>query len=149
MKLIYKGEVLMNNEEGDASNPTASFPSGGIIIWSGSSDNVPDGWALCNGENGTPDLRGRFVLGESEKHSIGETGGSEEVTLTIEQMPKHNHVFNDYQYSGTNSFQYYKDNNNITTIGPTPKQLTTNVTGSSEPHPNMPPYYVLAYIMKL
>lgn len=42
----------------------ASVPAGGIIMWSGAT--VPDGWALCNGENGTPDLRGRFIYGAGE-----------------------------------------------------------------------------------
>lgn len=49
-----------NLAEAVASIPGASIPTGGIIIWSGSA--VPDGWALCDGTNGTPDLRGRFVL---------------------------------------------------------------------------------------
>lgn len=121
-------------------------PLGVIVMWSGSAETIPSGWSLCDGQNGTPDLRGRFVLGESDDHTIGEIGGSEEVTLTIKQMPEHFHKYTDnvgtsrkYASGTLNLF----DNSN-----PSKDGYNTNPTGGSEPHPNMPPYYVLAYIMK-
>lgn len=119
------------------------IPTGGIIIWSGT--EVPNGWALCDGENGTPDLRGRFVLGQSETHPTGETGGSEEVTLTVAQMPSHTHSYYD-QYAGSAS-----PGTSAGTIYASARstRLTTESSGASQPHSNMPPYYVLAYIMKL
>lgn len=67
------------------------MPSGGIIMWSGASNNIPDGWALCNGQNGTPDLRGRFIVGAGGSYEVGNTGGQEKVTLTVEQLPTHSH----------------------------------------------------------
>lgn len=147
MILRYKDKTL-----GGGSNAPAgsNVPTGGIIIWSGASNAVPDGWALCDGTNGTPDLRGRFVLGESESHEIGDTGGSEEVTLTVAQMPSHAHAM--YQYSANSSsgfaasavelhYNSYNWNNLVAPL--------TQSQGSSKPHPNMPPYYVLCYIMKL
>ncbi|MBI4325506.1 MAG: tail fiber protein [Chloroflexi bacterium] len=48
-----------------------TIPLGGIIMWSGSS--VPDGWALCNGQNGTPDLRNRFIVGSGGEYTTGNT----------------------------------------------------------------------------
>lgn len=63
------GEVPLQPTSANLASAVASipsgggFPSGGIIIWSGAADAVPSGWVLCNGEHGTPDLRGRFVLG--------------------------------------------------------------------------------------
>lgn len=69
-----------------------NIPAGGIIIWSGAADAVPEGWALCDGTNGTPDLRDRFVLGAGSKYGVGAKGGEEAVTLTVDQMPKHDHV---------------------------------------------------------
>lgn len=132
-------------------------PSGCILIWSGASDNIPDGWALCDGENGTPDLRGRFVLGESSAYEHGATGGEATVTLTVEQMPKHSHVERFYSEKSNT----YLPNVVPTNIG---KVLGINInstevlgafgifsseSGSSQPHNNMPPYYVLCYIMKL
>ena len=120
----------------------SSIPTGGIIIWSGA--EVPTGWALCDGTNGTPDLRGRFVLGESETHTMGETGGDEEVTLTVEQMPAHTH-----NYTAPNTKIYCNESSASKQVFWSSKTMNTNSVGFGRPHPNMPPYYVLAYIMKL
>jgi hypothetical protein len=54
----------------------AAFPIGGIILWSGSVASIPSGWALCNGSNGTPDLRNRFVVGAGSTYAVDATGGS-------------------------------------------------------------------------
>ena len=64
------------------------MPSGTIVIWSGSSSNIPNGWYLCDGTNGTPDLRGRFVLGSNSTHLSGSTGGS-----ATYDMGKHYHYW--------------------------------------------------------
>jgi microcystin-dependent protein len=66
-------------------------PPGAIIMWSGSVNDIPVGWALCDGSNGTPDLRDRFIVGAGGAYSPGNTGGAESVTLTVAQMPQHNH----------------------------------------------------------
>jgi hypothetical protein len=69
------------------------IPSGGIILWSGSVASVPSGWFLCNGSNGTPDLRNRFVVGAGDTYAVGATGGADSVTLDASQMPAHTHTF--------------------------------------------------------
>jgi hypothetical protein len=85
-----------------ATAVAAAFPSGGIIIWSGSAAAIPTGWVLCNGSNSTPDLRDKFVVGAGSTYAVGDTGGSATVTpagsisvagtaLTEAQMPKHYH----------------------------------------------------------
>ena len=66
-------------------------PIGAIQLWSGSIPNIPNGWVLCNGSNGTPDLRNRFVVGAGDQYSVNNTGGLKEVVLTEQQMPKHKH----------------------------------------------------------
>lgn len=71
----------------------AVIPSGLISLWSGAADKVPAGWLLCDGTNGTPDLRGRFVVGAGGSYSPGDKGGANTVTLTTEQMPGHTHTF--------------------------------------------------------
>lgn len=68
-----------------------AVPSGVIVMWSGSADNIPVGWALCDGTNGTPDLRNRFVVGAGTSYEPGDTGGSASVTLTVDQLPSHKH----------------------------------------------------------
>lgn len=128
----------------NASMAQTNIPTGGIIAWSGTT--APDGWALCDGTNGTPDLRGRFILGNSSSHAIGSTGGDEEVTLTLAQMPTHSHEITVIKAGST--VQYQSGTTNITPFGGTRTTITKD-TGSSQPHNNMPPYYTLAYIMKL
>jgi len=76
-------------------NGFGTTPLGGIIMWSGSTAAVPDGWALCDGRSSegrtTPDLRGRFVMGSDGTRSVGTRGGNETVSLTAAQLPKHTH----------------------------------------------------------
>jgi len=56
-------------------------PSGVITLWSGSIASIPLGWFLCNGSNGTPDLRDRFIVGAGSTYAVGGTGGSANATL--------------------------------------------------------------------
>lgn len=66
-------------------------PPGGIIMWSGTVANIPNSWALCDGTNGTPDLRGLFVVGAGGTYAPGDTGGANNVTLSTSQIPSHTH----------------------------------------------------------
>ncbi len=70
---------------------TNSEISGIIVMWSGLINNIPIGWALCNGENGTPDLTDRFIMGATSQAEMNKTGGENQVSLTVEQMPSHSH----------------------------------------------------------
>ena len=122
-----------------------SIPTGLICMWSGSSSNIPNGWALCNGNNNTPDLRDKFVLGAGKDYSVGATGGEKEVVLTVAQMPSHSHnIYLGYEIRGGSGGTrvYSPEGRNSATE-------TTNKTGDGKPHNNMPPYYALCFIMKL
>lgn len=57
------------------------LPKGIILMWSGAVVNIPTGWALCNGTNGTPDLRDRFIVGAGSTYSVAATGGSKDAVL--------------------------------------------------------------------
>ena len=73
-------------------------PIGGIIMWNGAANNVPAGWHLCDGTSGTPDLRGKFILGGGNTGSSfvpGNTGGSQTQTLAANNVPAHRHSFKD------------------------------------------------------
>ena len=137
------------------------IPSGIVVMWSGTVNNIPTGWALCDGTNGTPDLRGRFVLGAGGTYNPGDTGGSEEVTLTVGQMPEHDHPQQLTENNTPTNYIAQKASGEGVKVG---RQLTASAISSSavpgfinntarngngEPHPNMPPYYALCYIMKL
>lgn len=56
--------------------PSGSLPTGIICMWSGLLANVPTGWVLCDGANGTPDLRDRFIKGWTADVDPGTTGGA-------------------------------------------------------------------------
>jgi hypothetical protein len=92
----------------------SSIPSGVIVMWSGSTASIPAGWALCNGLNGTPDLRNRFVIGAGSAYNPGTLGGAathaHTITvsphvLTLNQIPSHSHPVNDpgHAHSGSTS----------------------------------------------
>jgi len=82
------------------------FPSGGIVMWNGTTSNIPSGWALCDGTNGTPDLRDRFIVGAGRNYNPNATGGADSVPLTEAQMPSHSHSMGsagDHGHSGSTS----------------------------------------------
>jgi len=85
------GTLTANDYAHTGTNKNGPIPSGGIIMWSGSNASIPSGWALCDGSNGTPDLRNRFVVGSGTGYATGNTGGSDSITLTAAQMPAHSH----------------------------------------------------------
>ena len=77
-----------------------AFVTGMIILWYGNTGNIPTGFVLCDGNNNTPDLRDRFVVGAGSAYSPNNTGGSSSVTLSTAQIPSHNHTTS---VSGTTS----------------------------------------------
>jgi len=69
-------------------------PSGSIAIHTGLLSTIPLGWFLCDGTNGTPNLRDRFPkCVPTIVTNPGLTGGSATVVLTEAQLPNHNHSF--------------------------------------------------------
>ena len=126
------------------------MPRGCIIMYHGSA--APAGWAICDGGGGTPDLRGKFVLGISPTYWWGRQGGAATVTLTEAQMPRHNHPFLDIYFSEINGGNRGWMGSNKTDFdnGPmyTPNE-NSDYKGGGQAHENMPPYYTLLYIMKL
>ena len=70
-------------------------PKGVIAMWYGNSTNVPAGWALCDGSNGTPNMAGMFPVGAGNANAPYSTGGASSVTLTAANMPSHMHAISD------------------------------------------------------
>ena len=152
----------------DEVNPY-TIPSGGIILWSGSVANIPSGWALCDGTNGTPNLEDKFVVGAGNTYAVGATGGSANAIV-----PSHSHTYDDkyidqmqqatsqsfsslrtIPYSSSGSWSGYmttgRDDGGNRGIRLNGKidSASVSTTGSSVTNANLPPYYALAYIMKL
>jgi len=95
------GQVLTSAGSGSTPTWANAVPSGAIMLWSGATDAIPSGYVICDGNNSTPDLRDRFVVGAGSSYSVNATGGSATVTpsgtnsgtaLTEAQMPKHYHL---------------------------------------------------------
>jgi len=149
-----------------ATPPAATpIPSGGIFLWSGSIGSIPAGYVLCNGSNGTPDLRDRFVVGAGSSYAVDATGGSADAIVvthnhtasSVVTDPGHVHVVNvnNYQagagtgtlWTGGNAGTPASGNSASNTTGIT--VATTNTSaGTSGTNANLPPYYALCYIMK-
>ena len=113
-------------------------------------------FALCDGQNGRPDLRDRFIAGynplNADYDTIGNTGGEAEVTLTESQMPSHTHTSN--APNGNNGNTFTGGSSAERAIQALPGGGGTNVpatideAGGDQPHENRPPYYVAAFIMR-
>jgi hypothetical protein len=98
-------KVLTSDAAGLASwqtpAPAGTTPPGGIIMYSGAwnfdttglGTGSLAGWALCNGNNGTPNLSDRFVMGTVNSSSLNTTGGSNSYQLATAQLPSHSHSF--------------------------------------------------------
>ena len=182
----------------------SAVPSGVITMWSGSLTSIPSGWALCDGQNGTPDLRDRFIVGAGSSYEVGDTGGTDNVTLTENQIPQHTHgsgtlstnstgthrhgsgslstssagnhrhkvsevpdtgvvakegdgSYNSQAKTKTDIYTEYAGDHTHSISGYTSYAGThshtisgdTSSAGGGEAHENRPPYYALAYIMKL
>lgn len=159
-------KMILANGNGDLQS--IGCPKGVIWLWSGSIENVPDGWVLCNGENGTPDLRGRFVLGVNPNTKKNADFMINEITA-VGGSETHNHKYFDTMFDENTRFfasptyvghpQFGASNNQ----GGSGAYDTDNsfvgqwrFTGEEQTQKGidtqgriMPPYYTLAYIMKI
>jgi len=150
---------------GTAPSPPTPIPSGVILLWSGSIGSIPSGYVLCNGSNGTPDLRNRFVVGAGSTYAVDATGGSADAivvshthtatsTSTVTD-PGHTHPTGSSGAgapTGSDLSQVGYGSGSSTgtaTTGITVATTTTNASaGTSGTGANLPPYYALCYIMK-
>ena len=120
-----------------------TIPVGGIILWSGAVARVPTGWALCDGNNGTPDLTDRFVIGAGATYAVADTGGGLTSDHGFTQPATHaahgTNLTAVQAGAGTNITEFNGSNeaNHAAHAGGA-------VTGSH----SLPPYYALAYIMR-
>ena len=129
---------------GDGSNLTSvpGVPVGGIIMWSGATNAIPSGWALCDGNNGTPNLQDKFIVGAGSSYAVDATGGSADATLVSHT---HNLLYNHGSFGGSSGAVTPRSGNTPVTPGISGRVSTE---GSSATNANLPPYYALAYIIK-
>ena len=148
------------------------FVAGMIVMYTGSS--APTGWAICNGQNGTPDLRDRFVIGAGNSYSVNATGGEATKTLGTANLPSHthtsgtlttsnnthNHTWDRQDVSIDAGYRPWPANNNDcsrTTANTGDNTHSHTISGNTgdqggtmgQSFSILPPYYALMFIMKL
>ena len=150
---------------GTQASSGTTIPTGLISLWYGSIGSVPTGWYLCDGSNGTPDLRDKFIVGAGNSYAVSATGGSSSATLTTDNLPAHTHTatvtdpghahgytsphVNAQNIAGSSSFvNYYNSVAATTDSAFTGISVTNSSTGSGTSFSVLNPYYALAYIMK-
>lgn len=146
------------------SQASGTIPVGGIIMWSGSIVSIPTGWVLCNGQNSTPDLQDRFIVGAGSGYAVGNIGGVNSVTLDTTQIPSHKHAYAFAQGSNGSIGEGYNGITSVANLGNVAEleqngvndgqrlaAFTANTapTGGDQAHENRPPYYALAFIMRV
>ena len=122
-----------------------AMPVGSIIMYNGKAEEIPSGWAICDGTNGTPNLLDRFILASN---IAGSTGGASQVTLSVAQLPPHKHKVAKSWYGkadNANDRQVVRWDETVDANS----QVWTGETGLGMPIDIMPPYYRLIYIMKV
>lgn len=144
----------------DANINASGLPTGVILMWSGSIATIPAGFAFCDGTNGTPDLRDRFIVGTGLSYGVAATGGSadavvvEHTHVATVTDPGHRHTIspnsNWSQQDGIRSSwtPQLGGSSNTSTVK-TGVTVKNSFEGESGENKNLPPYYALAYIMKL
>lgn len=139
-------------------------------LYSGAIGSIPAGWQLCDGTNGTPNLKSRFIVGydpaDPDYNAIGKTGGEKKHQLSVGELPKHTPTGTTAS-AGTHTHTVpnvpvltgaskpFDSNAGETPIGTATTSaagahthaLTMDEIGNNEAHENRPPYYVLAYII--
>jgi hypothetical protein len=132
-------------------------PAGGIIMWSGVIVDIPEGWSLCDGTGGTPDLSGRFIQGvDGSTTDPGATGGSDSVTLTTDELPSHDHDLDDPGHihdipsgaSGSGAVRGISSPDGTSATDSSTTGISIETAGSGLPFDNRPAYYALAFIIK-
>ena len=155
----------------------SSLPVGSIIPWYGQIADIPNGFVLCNGSNGTPDLRNRFIVGAGNAYSLSATGGTDSVTLSASHIPSHYH-YHGYNYSsnggmwprlataiqpnypsgaiatkwngsGGGNWNGWDSGGSTYLLSNLITSLPYGNEGGTSSHENRPPYYALYYIMKI
>lgn len=139
------------------------MPIGGIIIWSGNSSlfdssgkgiDAMIGWALCNGENNTPNLQNHFVLGAANDAQVNNTGGQSNISIGLQNLPSHTHTIYSTQGGFGNlglGLQAEDGSPHVPFVLSTSAFGTqaTDPTGGDVPIDIMPPFVQLYYIMKI
>ena len=156
----YTNSSITVNAQGriTAASSGQAFTAGMIMMFSGST--APSGWAFCDGQNGTPDLRDRFIVGSGSTYSLNATGGSANAVLIAHShgtygsesgyrhavRAGHDASLDWDSHTASSEDAEYDSNSRTDKTGLTASgSSSTTQTGTNA---NLPPYYALAFIIK-
>lgn len=161
------------------------IPKGIIVMWSGTINTIPKGWALCDGKNLTPNLTRRFIYGAGHDLEPNQKDGYSTRLLMADQLPKHRHyiardsvsrpstaestrngtidgtdelAYRKYGKEGNTDYTLMEGDENYYYVGVTSGSIVNDGDGDKNKRTVittqkslniMPPFYTLAYIMKL
>ena len=148
-----------------STKPDSGVPKGSIIPWYGLIKDIPSGFALCDGKNGTPDLRNRFLVGAGSSYNLGNSGGADSITIKSENLPNDGLSGFGYVVMGID-FTWRSDmgvlegeDKDLASVDGSNSWKTTSYFSKFNslvsknwkgiPLENRPPYYAVNYIMKL
>lgn len=172
------GTLSVSSVQPGVSSNVVGVPVGGILMWSGTLASIPTGFSLCDGTNGTPDLRDRFIVGAANGQNPGTVGGA--ATHLHAAHPDHSGVINHTHPVNDPGHTHDQMRHATTTgaltgivtapdtsssspqiMGPTTGSRTTGVTtqnpaggvaayshSAHDSVSNLPPFYALAFIMR-
>ncbi len=112
-----------------------AIPINTIAIWHSSIATIPAGWALCDGNSGTPDLRDQFIIGAGDSFAPNDSGGSQ----------NHTHDFTSDGHTHTLGITSF----NLNGTGLSNVTDSDVVAGTTDPASVLPPYFSLPYIMRI
>lgn len=156
--VVSDGTIAATKFEGEGI-----IPKGGIIMWHGNPNQLPKGWQLCNGENGSPNLSNKFILsygeGTEATEGVNSKGGKHFQNLNKTNIPPHTHHvrrtvakrFGTLQSDGAASGDEVTNGSYTqnTSNGSEDNLGNGGVNGEGAAFDNRPAYYILAFIMKL
>lgn len=134
---------------------------GDIKVWSGAVNDIEAGWVLCDGvqrihpEGGTytpPNLLDKFIIGAGGIYAVSTTGGEAAHTLTIAEMPNHNHTIGQGIYDFidyTITMSSYNPDYQVPRRPGGGGAFISGYTGNGQAHNNLPPYYALCFLYKI
>tara|TARA_B100001996_G_scaffold224511_1_gene172821 strand:- start:481 stop:996 length:516 start_codon:yes stop_codon:yes gene_type:complete len=168
VKIRQSGTWKTVSDGADGADGSSTLPQNCIIMYYGTT--APNGWAICDGTSGTPDLRNKFIVSTGSSYSLEAQGGENSVQLTKQQMPSHDHDA-DASVSDPGHNHQLKggvddsdsmparvapsdQNSNLRTDAMNDATTGIDVSididneGSGNAHENRPPYFALTFIMK-
>lgn len=132
----------------NAAASGTSIPAGVIVMWGGLVANIPSGWVLCDGLNGTPDLRSKFIKGSAAGANPGVTGGAASASYTpAGTVGAHTHTFTASSNAASPKLMTANTSSGVAASG-TSGSTAPSFSGTPATIPTEPAYYSLCFIQK-